>query len=319
MGAYLIRRLITNVGVLFVICVGLFILVRAVPGDPIDVMIPPEVRGSAGPEFIEQKRHEFGLDRPLVVQFGTWLGDAVTGDLGSSFQFRRPVTGMLLERIGPTVLLMGTALLISWLLAFPLGILAALRRNSMVDYVTAAFSLGAISIPTFFLGIGAIYVFSLKLQVLPSSGMSSPDDGSGLDILRHLAMPAVLLGLAGAGPYVRYVRSGLLSELYADYVRTAMAKGASRLRAIVRHALRNALIPLVTVAALSIPNLLGGAVVVETVFSWPGMGQLAVSATNAQDYPVITGFALVISVLVIASNLAADLLYAVVDPRVRLG
>ena len=318
MTAYLLRRMLTNIVVFLVICLGLFLLVRAVPGDPVRLMVPPDQLGAGSQQFIDAKRHELGLDRPLAGQFVSWIGDAVTGDLGASFRTNRPVTGMLAERIPPTVLLMGTAMALSWLIALPLGMLAAVRRNTAVDYLAAGFSLGTISVPTFFLGIAAIYVFALRLQVLPSAGMSTPGEGGPGDILRHLVLPAAILGLAGAGPFTRYVRSGLLGELHADYVRTAEAKGAGQVRVLVQHALRNALIPLVTIAALSLPALVAGAVVVETVFAWPGMGQLAVSATNDQDYPVIIGFALVLSLLVIASNLAADLLYAVVDPRVSL-
>ncbi len=318
MTGYLARRLVTNLLVFLVICMGLFLLVRAVPGDPVRLLIPPDQLGPGSEQFVEAKRHELGLDRPLVGQFVSWFGDAVTGNLGLSFRTNRPVTDMLGERISPTVLLMGTAMAISWLIALPLGMLAAVRRNSVVDYLAAAFSLGTISVPTFFLGIAAIYVFALQLRILPSAGMSTPGEGGPGDIARHLVLPAAILGLAGAGPFTRYVRSGLIGELHADYVRTAEAKGAGRIRVLVNHALRNALIPLVTVVALSLPALVAGAVVVETVFAWPGMGQLAVSATGDQDYPVIIGFALVLSLLVIASNLAADLLYAVVDPRVSL-
>ncbi|MFY1669628.1 ABC transporter permease [Plantactinospora sp. WMMB334] len=320
MGAFIVRRLLVNVLVFVAISIGVFVLVRAAPGDPIQVMVDPVQMQSGGEEFIARKRAELGLDQPLPVQYATWLKRAVTGDLGTSYVSRRPVTEVLTERLGPTVLLMGTALLIGLLLGLVVGTVAAVRRNSLVDYSATLLSLFTISVPTFFLGIAAIYVFALTLGVLPSAGMSTPGSGGGGgDILRHLVLPAGILGLSMAGPLTRYVRSGLIGELGADYARTAEAKGATPRRVVVRHALRNSLIPLITVLMIYIPQMLGGAVVVEQVFAWPGMGQLVVSSISQLDYPVIVGFALYISLLVLACNLAADLLYAVADPRVRLG
>ena len=318
MGAFVLRRLLVNVLVFFMISIGVFGLVRAAPGDPIQVMIDPVQMQSGGEEFIARKRAELGLDQPLPVQYASWLKRALTGDLGTSYVSHRPVTEVLSERLGPTVLLMGTALLIALLLGLVIGTVAAIRRNSVVDYTATVVSLATISVPSFFLGIAGIYLFALTMGVLPSSGMSTPGAGGGVDILRHLVMPAGILGLSLAGPLTRYVRSGLIGELGADYVRTAEAKGAAPGRVVVRHALRNALIPLITVLLIYIPQLFGGAVVIEQVFAWPGMGQLVVSSISQLDYPVIVGFALYISLLVLVCNLAADLLYAVADPRVSL-
>ena len=318
MGAFALRRIFVNIFVFLLISVGVFVLVRAAPGDPVRMMISPEQLQGGGAEFVEAKRAELGLDRPIALQYVTWLRDALSGDLGQSFVSHREVTGMLLERLGPTVLLMSTALGISLLVAIPLGIVAAVRRNTAVDYAAAALSLGVISIPSFFLGIAAIYVFSLQLGWFPSSGMSTPGGGGGGDIIRHLIMPAAILGLAGAGPLTRYVRGSLIDELSSDYVRTAEAKGGSPTRVVTRHALRNSLIPLITIVMINIPQMLAGAVVLEQVFAWPGMGQLAVSAVESQDYPVIIGFALYVAALVLLCNLIADLAYSVVDPRVSV-
>lgn len=319
MGAFLVRRLMTNVLVFFAISVGVFALVRAAPGDPIQVMIDPVQMQGGGEEFIARKRVELGLDKPLPLQYVLWLKRAVTGDLGTSYVSHRPVTELLFERLGPTVLLMGTALLIGVVLGLVVGTAAAVRRNSAVDYTATVLSLATISVPTFFLGIAAIYVFALTLNLVPSSGMSTPGSGSGgADILLHLILPGAILGLSMAGPLTRYVRSGLIGELSADYVRTAEAKGAGPGRVVIRHALRNALIPLITILMIYIPAVLGGAVVVEQVFAWPGMGQLVVSSIGQLDYPVIVGFALYISLLVLVCNLAADVLYAIADPRVNL-
>jgi peptide/nickel transport system permease protein len=316
--AYLLRRLLANAAVFLLISVGVFLLVRAAPGDPVRMMVDPERLASGGPAFVAAKRAELGLDRPVLVTYGIWLRDVLGGDLGHSFVSRRPVAEVLGERMGPTVLLMGTALAIGLVLAVAAGTPAAIRRNTAADHAITVAGLGTVSVPSFFLGIAAIYLFSLKLGWLPSSGMSTPGDGGAADVLAHLVLPAAVLGLSIAGPFTRYVRAGLLAELDADYVRTAEAKGAGPGRVLMRHALRNALVPLITVVMISIPQLLAGAVAVEQVFAWPGMGQLAVSSTGQLDHPVVIGFAMFVAVLVLVCNLAADLLYAVADPRISL-
>ncbi|MEU7870485.1 ABC transporter permease [Dactylosporangium sp. NPDC049140] len=318
MGAYLARRLLVNVLVFFLITVAIFGLVHKSPGDPIAMQVPADQLNSGSAEFIAQKRHELGLDQSVFVQYWHWLVNALQGDLGYSLLNGRAVTDVLGERIGPTVELMGVALVISLLVAIPLGIAAARRRNSIVDYSATVVSLGSVSIPVFFVALIAIYFFTLKLQWLPSSGISDPTAPSLLDSIRHLVLPALILGFGNSGPFMRYVRSSMITELQADYVRTAEAKGAPPRRVVLRHAFRNSLIPLLTVIASSVPQLLAGAVVIEQVFAWPGMGQLAVSSVNQHDYSVIIGFALLIAILVLLSNLLADVLYTLVDPRVRL-
>ncbi|MBB5785443.1 ABC transporter permease subunit [Jiangella mangrovi] len=318
MTAFVVRRILVNIVVFILIGIGVFLLVRAAPGDPVRMMIRPEDMQEGGEAFIAARRAELGLDDPILIQYGRWFLDALTGNLGDSFVNRQPVSGLLLKRLGPTVLLMSTALAISLLIAIPLGTIAAVRRNTSVDYAAAALSLGVISVPSFFLGIVSIYIFSLQLGWLPSSGMSTPGGGGGTDVLQHLIMPAAILGLASAGPLTRYVRGSLIDELSADYVRTAEAKGAAPGRVVTRHALRNSLIPLITIIMINVPQMLAGAVVLEQVFAWPGMGQLAVRAVTAQDYPVIVGFALYVAALVLICNLLADIAYAAVDPRVKV-
>lgn len=318
MGAFLVRRILTMVLVFLLISVIIFWLVHMAPGDPVSRLIPIDQYNSATPAFLAHKRHELGLDRPLVLQYFHWFGDAVRGNLGYSVANGRPVSAMIAERIGPTVELMGLALALGIAIALPLGMLAAVRKNGVVDYLATLVSLVTISTPTFFLGIIAIYVLSLKMHLLPSSGMSDPTNGSTTDLLRHLIMPVAVLGLATAGQLTRYVRSGMLSELTSDYVRTGLAKGLPMRHVVVKHVLRNALIPIITIIAIFLPSLLGGAVIVEQVFGWPGMGQLAVTAVTGQDYSVIIAFALLVAILVLLSNLLADLAYAVVDPRVVL-
>jgi ABC-type dipeptide/oligopeptide/nickel transport system permease component len=317
-GAYLVRRLLVNVLVFFLITVAVFGLVHKTPGDPIAMQVPPDQLNSGSADFIAAKRHELGLDQPLVVQYWHWLTSALHGDLGYSLLNGRPVTGLILERIGPTIELLSVSLVISLLIAIPLGIQAARKRNTYVDYGGAAISIGSVSIPVFFVALVAIYVFTLKFQWLPSSGISDPTDPSLGDTLAHLVLPALILGFGNSGAYMRYMRSSMITELSADYVRTATAKGASARRVVLRHALRNSLIPVLTVVMAALPQQLAGAVVIEQVFAWPGMGQLAVSSVGQHDYSVIIGFALFIAVFVLLANLLADVLYTVVDPRVRL-
>lgn len=318
MGAFILRRLLVNVGVFLVISVGIFALVYAAPGDPVQMMVNPEQMGTGSAAFIAHERHVLGLDQPLPVQYVRWLGHALSGNLGFSFINSRPVVDVIGERIGPTVELMGLGLLISLLVGIPLGIVAAARKNSVTDYVTTAFSLSVVSIPPFFLGIAVIYLFALKWGILPSAGMNTPGSASLSDSLRHLVLPVMILGLSGAGPLARYARSGLIGELNEDYTRTAEAKGARRTRVLLRHGFRNSLIPLISVVMLRIPNVLAGAVVLEQVFAWPGMGQLVISSIQQNDYPVIIGFSMLTAILVLLCNLAADVLYAVADPRVSL-
>jgi peptide/nickel transport system permease protein len=318
MAAYLLRRLLVNLLVFFLITIAIFVLVHKTPGDPIAMQVPADQLNSGSADFIAHKRAELGLDRPVTVQYGHWLLNALHGDLGYSLLNGRAVTEVLAERIGPTIELMGVALLISLLVAIPLGILAAWRRNTAVDYGATVISLGSVSIPVFFVALIAIYLFTLKMQWLPSSGISDPTAPGLLDSLRHLILPALILGFGNSGPFMRYVRSSMITELRADYVRTAEAKGAPPLRVVLRHAFRNSLIPVLTVVAANVPQLLAGAVVIEQVFAWPGMGQLAVSSVNQHDYSVIVGFALLIAILVLLCNLLADVLYTLVDPRVRL-
>lgn len=318
MGAFLVRRLLTIVAVFLLITVIIFALVHAAPGDPVSMLIPPDQYNSGTAAFIAQKKHELGLDRSVVIQYFRWVGDALHGNFGFSVSMGRPVSTMITERIIPTVELMGLAILIGLLIAVPLGVLAAVRKNSILDYIATFVSLVTISTPTFFVGIIAIYFFSLKLHWLPSSGMSTPTDGSATDLIKHLIMPVSILALSTAGQLTRYVRASMVSELTSDYVRTGIAKGLSMTSVLFRHVLRNAMIPIITILAIFLPGLLAGAVIVEQIFAWPGMGQLAITAVSQKDYSVIIAFALMVSILVLLSNLLADVLYAVVDPRVVL-
>lgn len=316
---YLVRRIGTGLFVLLLISIGLFTLIRMAPGDPVAMIISPEQMSAPGAdEFVARTRAELGLDKPIVVQYLIWLGNALTGDLGNSFADGRPVVAVIGERLGPTLYLMGLSLALALIIALPVGMIAAARKNSGIDYSATILSLAAVCIPPFFLGIIGIYVFSLKLGWLPSSGMSDPRDLSPLTTLSHLVMPLAILAFGSAGVYTRYIRTGVIGELSSDYVRTALAKGASEKRVLLGHVLQNALIPLITVVAIYLPGLLAGAVVIETVFAWPGMGQLVVDSIGRRNYPVIIGVAMAVAVLVLISNIIADFLYSIVDPRVTL-
>jgi peptide/nickel transport system permease protein len=315
--AAIAKRLGIYLLVFAALTVGLFALVHAIPGDPVRLSIDPAQMAAGGPAYVARQRHALGLDSGLPVQYGVWLRNALGGNLGYSYVDHQPVTAVLAERIGPTAELMGLAFAVSLVVGIPLGVLAATHRNTVLDYCVTGFATAAVSIPPFVLGLLGIAVFSLALRWLPSAGMSTPGAASLPDELRHLVLPVLILGLAAAGPITRYVRSGLIGELGQDYTRTATAKGASPARVTWRHAFRNSSIPLVSVVAISIPVLLGGAVVIEQVFAWPGLGQLVISSVTQNDYPVLIGFGLYVAILVLVSNAAADILYTVVDPRTR--
>jgi ABC-type dipeptide/oligopeptide/nickel transport system permease component len=315
---YVAKRILTSLLVFLGITMLVFVLVRQVPGDPVRMMINPVDAQHGGEAFIRAQRHRLGLDLPVPVQYVRWLQGLLHGDLGFSFRTQQAVTQVVGERLPATAELMGAALLVSLLVGLPVGALAAVRHNRLFDRMAAVLSMLTVSTPTFFLGLAAIYLFSVTLGWLPSAGIETPGVGTVGDRLSHLVLPALILGLGLAGPLVRYVRAALLEELGKDYLRVAAARGASPLRVVVRHGLRNSLIPLITVLAIQIPLLAGGAVIVEQVFGWPGMGQLTVEAIQTQDYPVIVGFTLVVAALVLLCNFVADLLYGAADPRVRL-
>jgi peptide/nickel transport system permease protein len=317
---FVLRRLIIAIPVLLGILVIAFVFVHLLPGDPVRLLVDPsQLSGAGSTQYLAQKRIELGLDKPLPVQWVLWMREVLTGNLGFSFQQRVPVLQLIQERVGSTVLLTATAVVLAVLVAIPVGVLASLKQNSVLDYLAGATSMLAISIPVFFLGLLAIYVFALQLNVLPSGGRQTLGVPPTLsDTVQHLIMPAAVLAAVLTGPYVRYVRQSMLDVLRQDYITTAVAKGASPLRVVLRHALRNALISLTTVLAVQIPALLAGTVVIETVFAWPGLGLLVFQSIEGLDYPVILSVVMMSAVLVLLCNLVADVLAAVLDPRIRL-
>lgn len=306
MFAELTRRLLSTAIVVLGVVVLVFLLIHLIPGDPVDVMLG-EAATAADREAL---RHQLGLDRPLAVQLGDYLSGLVQGDLGQSLQQRRPITELLAERIPATLELALAALAFTLLLALPLGLLAAVRRNSGWDRGAMAFSLLGVSIPNFWLGPLLILLFAVGLGWLPVSGRDAPG---------ALILPALTLGLSLAAVLSRMVRSSVLEVLGEDFIRSAYARGLSTRQVLTRHALPNALLPVITVLGLQLGTLLAGAVITEVVFGWPGLGSLTIEAIQGRDYPLVQACVLLISLSYVLVNALTDLLYAGIDPRIRLG
>jgi peptide/nickel transport system permease protein len=317
-GQYLLRRLFISIPVLIGITLATYVIVNLAPGDPVTALISPEAAASLGPDWVAAQREQLGLNKPLPVRYVIWMGQIVRGNLGYSAQDRQPIGPKIRERIWPTLRLMGCALLLALLISVPVGVVSALRQYSALDYIVTVAGFAAISVPSFFLGLAGIYVFALRLKWVPTSGLATVGKPHSIgDSLHHLILPALVLGLAQAAPFIRYVRSSMLEVIRQDYVNVARAKGLPERIVVYRHALRNALIPLVTVVALNLPLLLGGTVIIEQIFQWPGMGTLAITAVRGRDYPVIMAINLITAVMILTSNLVADVLYAVIDPRIK--
>ena len=309
------QRALQGLIVLLLVSAIVFLLVNVAPGGPGALM-----RMDATAEQREALARRLGLDQPLPVRYAVWLAGAVRGDLGTSLSSNEPVAFRIGQRLPNTLLLAGVAMSVSVVLGIPMGVLAALRRDSPADLLLTLLSVLGVSIPAFWLGIMLILTFSVGLHWLPSSGIAtSGREGDAGDRLLHLLMPAVVLSTTVLPYIVRFTRSSLLEVLHQDYVRTARAKGLGGLRVVYEHALRNALVPVVSVTGSLVPRLVGGAVVTEAVFGWPGMGRLAVEAANGRDYPLVVGITVVVAALVVLTSLVVDLAYTWLDPRIRLG
>lgn len=313
MTRYIAHRLLVTIPVLFLVSVVVFSLINLIPGDPALVMAGAE----AGKETVEALRRQMGLDRPVVVRYLLWLGRVLQGDLGRSVRDGRPVLDVLLMKLPVTVQLTVVALAVGWAIAIPAGILAAWKRRSALDYAATTAALAGVSIPNFWLGIMLIYLFAVNLRWLPPSGYVEP----WVDPVRNLKlmiMPATVLGTALAALVMRLLRSSLLEVLGTEFIRTAHAKGLSERMVLLGHALKNAMIPVVTVMGLQLAGLLGGAVITETIFAVPGIGRLAVESIFARDYPMVQGVVLVSALVIVLVNFAVDVLYSILDPRIRL-
>ncbi|NBE79914.1 ABC transporter permease [Micromonospora rubida] len=311
MTRFVLRRLLQSVVVLLGVTLVVFLLLQLVPGDP--------VRVALGTRFDQQTydalRERSGLDQPLVAQYASYVGHALTGDLGVSFRSGQPVTTIVLERLPATLSLAVTAVLLALLVAFPLGVLSAVRSGSALDHAARVFSQFGVSVPDFWMGIMGILLFAGVLGWLPPSGyVALTEDPAGW--ASHVLLPAGAVGLVTASILTRFIRSSVLEVLSEDYVRTAEAKGLRSRIVVVRHVLRNALIPVVTVVAVQLASLIGGVIVIEVLFAWPGVGRLTYDAVQARDYPVLQGAVLFVAALFLLMNLLVDVLYARLDPRI---
>jgi len=308
-----LRRVPSLLLTLLLISLVTFVVVQVVPGDPAQLILGTE----APLEALADLRVQLGLDRPLVVQYLSWLGGVLRGDLGVSLRHGRPVAILIAERLPVTLSLATLSLALAVLLAVPLGVLAAVRQRSALDYGVLVFAQAGLALPSFWIGILLILLFALSWRLLPSGGYV-PWGESPLEALRSLAMPVLALGVPVAGVLARLVRASMLEELARDHIRTARAKGLTEAQVIVRHALRNALIPTVTLLGLQLGFLLGGSIVVEQVFALPGLGRLVLFAINNRDLPLIQGLVLFIAALVVVINFLVDLAYTWLDPRISL-
>jgi peptide/nickel transport system permease protein len=312
---YILRRLIHALFIIWGCATLVFFMLRAVPGDPVVVMLGPEYT----PEAAAALRKKLGLDQPVYVQYAKWAGNVLTGDLGTSIASPEPVMDAIKIGLPKTMSLAALSFLLALVIAVPAGVVSALRRNSAVDYAASLVAFVGVSMPGFWFGIILILVFAVRLHWLPAIGYSPIGDKGVWPWFEHLLLPSLAIGAGYTAILMRFVRAGLLEVLNSDYIRTARAKGVSERAVIVRHALRNALIPVVTIAGIQLALLLSGAVVVETVFSIRGLGRILVGAIFDKDYPVVQGIILLTTVIFVLANLFVDILYTLLDPRIKYG
>ena len=315
MARFLIGRLWQSIVLLLLVSLIGFMVLNLAPGGPLSqfALTPGMTK-----EALDRIAEQMGLNRPLPVQYLDWLWKLVRGDWGKSFRDNRPVLDVIGSHLFATLLLMGASTLLSMLVGAWIGIRSAVRRGSLFDYSMTVLCFVALSVPTFWIGLVAIFLFSLRLGWLPAGNMYTVGDGSVRDILIHLVMPTCVLALVNVAIWARYMRTATLEVINQDFVRTAHAKGLAPRRILMKHIVGNALLPMITLAGMQLPTLLGGALVTETVFTWPGMGRLFLDSLGYSDYPVVMGLLMFSAILVLAGNLIADLLVAFVDPRIRL-
>lgn len=316
MGKVIIRRILIAIPLLLAITIASFTFINLAPGDPVSALIDPEL-GQGGSS--DALRERYGLNKPMYVRYGIWLRELVTGNMGYSYQSGQPVAEMVGRRILPTLELTFTAFVFSTVFGTIFGVVSALKQYSFYDYSLSVASLFGISIPNFFFALLALWIFSAILGWFPTFGMGNYGEAFNIwDNLYHLVLPATVLSIDSLAGNTRYARTSMLEVLHADYMTTARAKGLSYYVVVSRHAFRNALIPLITITVARIPGLIGGTILIENMFAWPGMGQLTVTSVGYRDYTVLMGLILISAVLVLTANLAADILYSYVDPRVRV-
>jgi peptide/nickel transport system permease protein len=314
MTTYLIRRLVMMLPILFGISVISFAIMYAAPGKPAVMNLDPEI----SVEDRERQMEKLGLNKPPHIQYLNWMGNVVKGDFGTSFTKKQPVTGMILDRLPNTLILMLFSTILAVVISIPFGVLSATKQYSKLDYSVTITSFLGLATPNFWLGLMLIMLFSVKLGWTPVGGVSTLNgDFSIIDRLHHLILPAIVLATADMAGLTRYTRSSMLEVINQDYIRTARSKGFRERTVIYKHGLRNGLIPIITIFGLMLPTFIGGSVIVETLFSWPGIGKLFIDATFERDYPVIMAITMFGAILTVLGNLIADILYAVLDPRIE--
>lgn len=302
---FIVKRILISIPVIVGVILIIFLLLNVVPGDPVTLMMKEHIK----PELIEKMKEQMGLNDPVMVRFAKYMKNAIMGDFGVSYKLNRNVTSLILTAFPHTVRLSVFAALIAWIIGIPAGIVSAVKQNSFTDRFFMSFSLMGVSMPVFWAALMLQYVFAFKLKMLPVSGYET---------WKHLLMPAVVLGWSSAGTIARLTRSSLLEIMKNDFVRTARAKGLKENAVVVGHALKNAMLPVVTMMAIQVASLLSGAVITESVFGIPGIGRLAVNAIQTRDMPLLQGTVVFTTILIIAGNLVADILYSVIDPRIRV-
>lgn len=311
---YILKRILMAVPTFLGITILAYFILSMAPGTPLDALLAdPNIT----PAELERKRISLGLDQPVIVQYWHWFTTLLQGDLGFSYSTQRPVAAMIGERLPATAMLSGCSILLSLIVSIPLGIFAASKPNSKRDYISGGLSFLMMATPNFFVGLVFIYFFAIQLKILPSGGMY--DSGGQKDFItlaRHMIMPCLVLSFQQIGGWVRHMRSSMLEVMQEDYIRTARSKGLKKWSVIYTHGLKNALIPVITVVGMSVPSLVGGAVITEQVFGWPGIGSLMVTAINGRDYPVIMGITVLIAVAVLLANILTDVAYGLLDPRI---
>ncbi|WNS76583.1 ABC transporter permease [Bacillus sp. DTU_2020_1000418_1_SI_GHA_SEK_038] len=312
MGKYIIRRIFDLLPTIFVVAVIVFIVTRMIPGDPASVMLGPQ----ASVEDIEALRQKLGLNEPIYMQFLQYIGNLLQGDLGISYTYNEPIFSLIMDRFPNTIILAASALIIAVVIGIPAGIISASKQNSLLDYSVMLISLIGVSLPIFWLGVMLVLYFSVNLGWFPATGMGTLEEGF-IPYIKHLVLPSITLATIPMATFARITRSSMLEVISHDYIKTARSKGLSEFLVICKHAFKNALTPILTVLGMQISMLLGGAVLTETIFSWPGMGRLIVDAIDKRDFVVVQGTVLFIAVIFVVVNLLVDILYKVVNPRVN--
>lgn len=315
MKKYIIKRILGLIPVLLLVSIFSYLIIQAAPGDPVDNYVRPGMTQ----EQIEAVKEEYGLNGNIVQQYLNWLTHVLKGDLGTSIYKHRPVTEMIAERLPATLMMMGAALLISIIIAIPLGLWAGLHKNKLADKVISIITYLGISVPPFWFAMILVLFFALQLHWFPTGGMRTVNVNTTADLLWHLVLPSIVLSLNNMATFTKYIRSNTISQLEEDYVVTAISKGTSKNKILFKHVLKNCLLPIITLIGINIAGLVCGSFVIENVFSWPGIGRLAMEAIGNRDYPVIMGYTMFSCLILVIGNLIADILYAVADPRIRQG